>query len=90
MVRLTGQLICADAAQAAVVRAHLGAHVRLSRAEPGCLRFDVVATDDPLIWQVEEAFVDQAAFAAHQARVAASRWGAVTAGIARAYRVTDG
>ncbi len=59
-------------------------------AEPGCLRFEVVATGDPLVWRVEEAFVDAAALAAHRARVAASLWGRVTAGMARDLRVVGG
>jgi len=50
-VTLTGQLICATPEEAARVRAHLPDHIRLTRAEPGCLRFDAVATDDWLVWQ---------------------------------------
>jgi quinol monooxygenase YgiN len=87
-VTLTGRLICATAAEAARVRAHLPDHIRLTRAEPGCLRFDVVATDDPLVWQVDETFIDQAAFDAHQARTQASRWARETAGIARDFTLT--
>lgn len=86
-VTLTGQLICASAAEAARVRAALDAHIRLTRAEPGCLSFTVVPTDDPLIWQVDEAFTDAAAFEAHQARAEGSDWARQTAGIERRYTV---
>lgn len=89
-VTLTGRLICADAAQAAVVRAHLPEHLRLTRAEPGCLTFEVAATDDPLVWQVDERFTGRAAFEAHQARTRASAWGRATAGIRREFTVSEG
>ena len=87
-VRLSGCLVCADAGEAAAVRRHLAEHVRLSRAEPGCLAFDVAETGDPLVWRVEEAFRDRAAFDAHQARTRASLWWAATRGIARDFRIT--
>jgi quinol monooxygenase YgiN len=85
-VQLSGYLICASEAEAARVRAHLPKHIRLTRAEPGCLSFAVEPTPDPLIWQIDEAFTDPAAFAAHQARTAASLWARETAGIRRDYR----
>lgn len=84
---LTGELRCADEEQAARVRRHLPRHIELSRAEPGCLSFDVTVTGDPLVWRVEEAFVDEEAFARHQERVAASRWGRETQGIERRYEI---
>lgn len=86
-VTLTGELRCADAAERERVRTHLPAHVALTRAEPGCLAFDVDPTDDPFVWRVSERFVDEAAFDAHQRRVAASTWGAETAGIERRYEI---
>lgn len=67
----------------------LPAHVHLTRAEPGCLSFDVVPTGDPLIWQVDEAFADRAAFDAHQARAADTDWAALTKDIARDYVITE-
>lgn len=84
-VTLSGELRCADAAQAERVRAHLDEHVALTRAEPGCLAFEVSPTDDEMVWRVMERFVDEAAFDAHQRRVAASTWGRETAGIERSY-----
>ncbi|MFC0672962.1 putative quinol monooxygenase [Brachybacterium hainanense] len=86
-VTLTGRLICADAAEAGAVARHLPQHVQLTRAEPGCLSFRVEQTADPLVWQVDELFSDEASFRAHQQRVAASDWGGATAGIVREYRI---
>ncbi|MGO1410237.1 MULTISPECIES: putative quinol monooxygenase [unclassified Microbacterium] len=86
-VLLRGRLVCASGAEVDIVREHLPRHVELTRAEPGCVRFDVHATDDPLVWQVDEVFADSAAFEAHQERVAASDWGRVTAGIERRYEI---
>ena len=87
-VTLEGYLRCATEDEAARVRAALPEHVRLTRAEPGCLRFDVTPTDDPLVWAVSEAFTDAAAFEAHQARASASAWAHATKGIARDYQTT--
>ena len=86
-VELTGRLLCADLSEAAEVRRHLSEHVALTLAEPGCLRFAVEPTEDPLVWTVSELFVDRAAFDAHQARVRSSRWFDATSGIARDYVV---
>ncbi len=88
MIHLSGQLVCADADQAAIVRAHLPLHIALTRAEPGCVRFDVTPQPDGLIWQVSETFVDQSAFDAHQARTAASDWTRCSAGIERRFQIT--
>jgi len=89
VIHLTGRLICASHAQARAVMMGLPEHIRLTRAEAGCLSFDVTPTDDPLVWQVEERFVDRAAFDAHQTRTAGSDWAAVTAGIPRDYSITE-
>ncbi len=86
-VRLSGRLICAPDAESEIVRRYLPEHVRLSRAEPGCLTFSVEATDDPLIWQVDESYVDRGAFLHHEDRMRASTWGSVTVGIRREYQV---
>jgi len=89
MIRLSGRLICTTHAQARAVMMGLPEHIRLTRAEPGCLSFDVVPTGDPLIWQVDEAFADRAAFDAHQTRAAATDWAALTAGITRDYVIIE-
>ena len=88
-IRLEGRLICANAAEAEIVRRALPAHVAATRAEPGCLSFDVVPAEDPLVWTVTETFADRAAFDAHQARTRNSEWGRETARIARDYSVTE-
>lgn len=68
---------------------HLPEHIRLTRAEPGCLSFEVSPTINPLVWQVDEQFQDDASFLAHQQRVAASEWGRATASIERRYEITS-
>ncbi|MDT8855975.1 antibiotic biosynthesis monooxygenase [Paracoccaceae bacterium Fryx2] len=89
MIVLTGRLICADAAEAALVAEHLPRHVALTLAEPGCISFTVVQTADPLVWQVDECFTDRAAFEAHQARTRASMWASATAAIRRDFTTRD-
>lgn len=86
-VHLTGQLICVTANEARIVALHLPAHVELTRAEPGCLYFNVTSTANPLVWAVAEGFESEAAFNQHQERVAASQWGGATAGIERQYAI---
>lgn len=66
---------------------HLPEHVRLTRAEPGCRRFDVVLGEDGRTWQVDELFDEPGAFHAHQARAASSAWGRATAHLQRRYVV---
>lgn len=83
-IALHGRLICADMAQLMTALELLPDHVAASRAEPGCLRFDIAQSeDDPMVWTLSEIFVDAAAFAAHQARTAASPWGQRSGAIAR-------
>ena len=86
-VILTGTLTCAED-DADRVRAALPEHIRLSRAEPGCLRFDVVETE-PGLFTVSEEFTDQAAFEAHQARTRASAWWTATGHIPRNFKVSS-
>ena len=72
MIRVTAILTCLAPADAAIVALHLPDHIRLSRAEPGCLTFTVTPTSDPLVWQLDESFTDRAAFEAQRARTRAS------------------
>lgn len=86
-VRLSGLVICASAQQASIVDEHVPLHIELTRAEVGCLSFEVTRTGDPFVWQVAEVFLDAESFAAHQQRVAGSVWGRATVGIERRYEV---
>lgn len=87
-VHVSGRLVCESEAEAARVTQHLPGHIELTRAEPGCLSFEVTATDEDGVWNVDERFVDAAAFYAHQQRAAQSTWGQSTVGITREYTVT--
>ncbi|MFN4191709.1 MAG: putative quinol monooxygenase [Tabrizicola sp.] len=89
MIRVTGTLTCLTAREAEIVRAHLPEHIRLSRAEPGCLTFNVDPTTDPLIWCLGETFADNAAFEAHQARTRGSAWFAATATLKRDFSIRE-
>jgi quinol monooxygenase YgiN len=72
------------------VLAELGAHIRLTREEEGCLVFRVdQRSNEPSVLDVYEEFVDRASFDAHQARVKESRWGACTKNLVREYTITD-
>ncbi|WP_171099426.1 putative quinol monooxygenase [Ruegeria sp. HKCCD7255] len=89
-VYLTGHiLVPADRVEA--VRAALPEHIELTRAEPGCLSFEVVEdADNPGQFNVSEVFENQAAFEAHQRRAQASPWFKVTEGIPRDFKITSG
>lgn len=87
LVTLTGY-IKVPAEDLAAVLAELPTHVELTRAESGCLLFDVDQdTDDPHVFHVNEQFVDSASFKAHQERVRSSRWGAITTRVERHYKI---
>jgi len=89
-VHLTGTLTCATLADAALIARYLPDHIAPSRAEPGCLRFAVTPTANPLVWQVAESFTRRAAFDAHQTRTRASAWFQATGHIARDFTVSPG
>jgi quinol monooxygenase YgiN len=86
-IRLTGH-IDVPADRLASVEAALAEHIALTRAEPGCITFSVEPCDQVEgRFLVSELFRDQAAFDAHQARVKASDWGRISAGIPRNYDI---
>lgn len=89
MVRLRGQMICMTDDELQAVRQHLADHLRLTRAEPGCLTFEVTPTDDAMVYEVMEAFRDRASFDAHQARTRDSAWFAATRHILRDFRLEE-
>jgi quinol monooxygenase YgiN len=65
-------------------------HIRLTRAEPGCLAFAVTRSpEDPERFEVVERFRDHDAFLAHQQRSAASPWGEATRHLRRDYRIEN-
>lgn len=86
-VRLAGTIRCATD-ETESLRAAIPDHVARSRAEPGCLAFDIRATADPCIYEVTERFRDQAAFDAHQMRTRASAWWGVTGHMDRDFEIT--
>ncbi len=82
-VYLNGIITIPEAEQAAM-RPLLDEHVRLTRAEPGCIAFDATqSAADPTQFEVAEIFRDEAAFAAHQARIKTAEWGAKSGHLVR-------
>jgi len=67
------------------VRAALPEHTRLTLAEPGCRAFSVVEQAGG-VFAVNETFADEAAFAAHQARIRGTAWAAASANAVRDYK----
>lgn len=63
-------------------------HIELTRAEAGCLFFEVTANSEVAgRFDVSEAFVDQAAFDHHQHRAKNSPWAEITKDIPRSYEI---
>ncbi|WP_151717448.1 putative quinol monooxygenase [Gemmobacter serpentinus] len=89
MIRLRGQMICMNAEDRQAVLAHMQNHIALTRAEPGCLSFEISETEDAFAFEVMEAFRDRAAFDAHQARTRDSVWFQATRGILRDFRIEE-
>lgn len=81
---LSGTLSVPEAGLAAA-RAALPEHERLTRAEPGCVKFNV-SEIQPGVFSVEETFKDEAAFAAHRERARNTTWAAAAANAVRDYR----
>jgi quinol monooxygenase YgiN len=88
-VVLSGHILVSEGALAAV-REALPVHRELTRAESGCLVFNV--DEDPNQvgkFDVYEEFDSQKAFKKHQERVAASEWGNVSRDAERFYTVEE-
>ncbi len=65
-------------------------HVARSRAEPGCLRFNLTEdADQPGLWRLDELFADRAGFEAHQRRTRASLWGQESGAMVRDFTILD-
>jgi quinol monooxygenase YgiN len=89
-LHLTGYLLCANLEEADRVSELAPEHIRLTRAEPGCLKFDLFRShEDPTCFAVSEVFRDRAAFEAHQARTRASLWWAGTSAIRRDFKIEE-
>jgi quinol monooxygenase YgiN len=90
MIALHGFLVCPTAEEADRISLLLPEHVRLTRAEPGCLMFEVWRSrEDPTRFAVAEHFRDREAFERHRQRAAQSDWGKATQGLVRDYRITE-
>ncbi len=87
-IRLTGHVDVPPQAWGRVLEA-LPEHVAATRAEPGCLRFQVTPDAKAGRLLVEEVFDSRAGFDAHQSRMAASPWAQITKGLKRHYQVTE-
>ncbi|MGB7285374.1 MAG: antibiotic biosynthesis monooxygenase [Salaquimonas sp.] len=73
----------------AEVKEALRLHIDLTRKETGCIFFNVDPSDEiEGRFKVSEAFVDQAAFDAHQARARISPWAIASEGIPRDYKIS--
>ncbi len=85
-VYLDGQLIAKSASERAIIEQHLPTHIALSRAEPGCLKFEVSQDPEaPHCFHVSEIFDSESSFDSHQARTRASDWGRATEGVLRRF-----
>ncbi|MGJ8611920.1 MAG: putative quinol monooxygenase [Octadecabacter sp.] len=89
LVTLTGTLTCRTDADIETVRQYLPDHIQLSRAEPGCIKFDVTQGENPFVWHLDEAFTDADAFAAHQSRTKATIWAEKSADLIRDFKRVD-
>ncbi|MBU3070771.1 antibiotic biosynthesis monooxygenase [Aestuariicella sp. G3-2] len=82
--------ITVPAKDLSAVMAELPAHIARTRAEEGCLLFEVTQSpDDPCVFNVYEEFVDRTAFELHRQRVRASAWGTVTEDVERHYSISE-
>lgn len=86
-VILKGYILVSDADLPQVL-AELPTHIELTRAEAGCLVFEVLQDPEHINkFDVYEEFSDQQAFELHQERTRASKWARVTAKSSRHYTV---
>ncbi len=89
MIKLRGHIAVPRAHRPAVAAA-LDEHIRLTRAEPGCLRFDVVPDPTrPGRYAVAEDFRTRADLERHQQRIKGTVWAAASAGAARHYQIEE-
>jgi len=71
----------------AQVREALAEHIKLTRAEAGCIYFSVDPCPDVEgRFLVSETFIDEAAFKFHQERAGSSPWAEASKDVPRDYR----
>ncbi len=88
-IQLNGHMDVPPERLAAVTKA-VGDHIALTRAEAGCISFEVTPCPDVKgRFLVAEIFVNRAAFDQHQTRAASSPWAKITAGLPRDYTITE-
>lgn len=86
-VTLYGHIEVPEADLAQILN-ELPKHIDLTRAEAGCLVFNVEQdTENKLLFSVYEEFESQAAFEYHQQRVKGSKWGEVSKDVKRYYKI---
>ena len=89
IVKLTGHIDVPDT-DIEIVEKYAPEHIRLSRAEPGCLKFDFWQdAENPNIYRLDEAFKDREAFDLHTARAKASKWGKVSSHLVRHFTMEE-
>lgn len=86
-VQLTGRMT-APPERCPGVRAAMADHIRLTRAEPGCLYFDLRESEDG-VFEVSELFQSRDAFEEHQHRTRGSAWFRITGDLPRDYEVAE-
>ena len=65
-------------------------HIRLTRLEEGCEKFEVTLSQEKSgHFDVSEIFTSKESFELHQMRVKNSHWGEVTKNFERYYRVEE-
>lgn len=86
-VVLSGYIVVPDHALIAVQQ-ELPTHIALTLREAGCTGFSVIQdANNPNRFEVNESFVDEAAFEQHQQRVKGSVWGQVSGDAERHYQI---
>lgn len=86
-VILTGYVIIPEN-ERELYEAAIPIHLKLTRAEPGCLKFTIAADkNDPCRFSLYEEFKDQAAFDHHQTRTEASNWAKISVNMKRHFSV---
>ncbi|MCA0045013.1 putative quinol monooxygenase [Celeribacter litoreus] len=85
-ILVTGTMTC-DPSEVDAVLSLLPVHIKLTRAEPGCLQFDLWQDEvRPTEFHVTEVFRSEAAFEAHQERMRNSDWFRVTGHMERDFK----